>query len=87
MSKLSMTAQGSLVQAELGFGPSGGFVRRLVRLPLAALETLLLWQQRSSERRRLREMDDRLLKDMGLSRADAEREGSLPFWRAGNVSA
>ncbi len=31
------------------------------------------WDQLSEQRRQLREMDDRLLKDIGLSRADAER--------------
>lgn len=63
--------------------PGGGFVQRLVGLPFAALEALLVWQERVSERRHLLELDGHLLKDMGLSRADAEREASVPFWRAG----
>ena len=32
------------------------------------------------ERRALMRLDDRGLKDIGLSRADADREGSRPFW-------
>jgi len=28
----------------------------------------------------LRDLDDRMLADIGLSRAEAEREGSKPFW-------
>jgi uncharacterized protein YjiS (DUF1127 family) len=32
-------------------------------------------------RRHLARMDDRLLRDIGLSRADAKREINKPFWR------
>lgn len=32
------------------------------------------------ERRRLMQLDGRALRDIGLSRADAEREWSRPFW-------
>ncbi len=38
------------------------------------------WAQRSAQRRHLRELDDHLLRDMGLTRADVEREASKPFW-------
>ena len=60
----------------------GGVVIKILRLPLSALETLLVWQERASQRARLAQFDDRMLSDMGLSRADAARESSLPFWRA-----
>ena len=83
MNKAHCTSPDTFLQANLSAGPSGGFIQRLAHLPLVALETLLVWQERVSERRRLREMDDHMLKDMGLSRADAEREGTVPFWRAG----
>jgi uncharacterized protein YjiS (DUF1127 family) len=46
-----------------------------------ALELLLTWQIRAFERRHLRELDDRLLADIGLSRADVEGESRKPFWR------
>ena len=45
-----------------------------------AWQTLLTWQRRASERNRLAEMDQRLLKDMGITRADAWRETQKPFW-------
>lgn len=45
------------------------------------LDILLTWQERARERRRLLMLDDRLLRDIGLSRADVEREAALPFWR------
>ncbi|MDJ0949266.1 MAG: DUF1127 domain-containing protein [Alphaproteobacteria bacterium] len=42
---------------------------------------LLLWQERETRRRHLAGLDDRLLRDMGLTRADALREAAKPFWR------
>ncbi len=57
-------------------------IARLARLPLAILETLLVWQERDQQRRHLASLDDRLLSDMGISRADAAREAAVPFWRA-----
>ena len=59
----------------------GGVVARILRLPMSALDTLLQWQARADERLRLARMDDRLLGDMGLSRAAAAHEAALPFWR------
>ena len=60
----------------------GGVVVQILRLPMSVLDTLLLWQERAGQRFRLAQMDDRLLADMGLSRADVEHETSIPFWRA-----
>ncbi|MFM9270383.1 DUF1127 domain-containing protein [Halomonas elongata] len=44
----------------------------------------LAWQrqwQRHHTRRRLRDLDARLLDDVGISAAQAEREARKPFWR------
>jgi uncharacterized protein YjiS (DUF1127 family) len=46
----------------------------------AIVEGLLLWHDRAAERHALRNLDDLALKDMGLSRADVEREARKPFW-------
>lgn len=46
------------------------------------LERLLLWDDRSRARRRLRHMDDRTLRDLGLRRAEALEEARKPFWQA-----
>lgn len=50
----------------------GGFVR------LAAL--LLRLHERQRQRRALRELDDHLLHDIGVTREQAQAEGRKPFW-------
>ncbi len=40
------------------------------------------WQVRITDRRRLRRLDECMLVDIGLNRADIEREAGKPFWRA-----
>ncbi len=47
----------------------------------ALFRLLLVWQDRERQRRHLRELDDRMLKDIGLSRADVAHEADKPFWR------
>lgn len=42
------------------------------------------WQQLRHERRQLWRLSDAMLKDIGLSRADVEREASRPFWDDAN---
>ena len=38
------------------------------------------WRQLAEERRQLATMDERMLKDIGLSRADVLAESERPFW-------
>ena len=40
------------------------------------------WRERVRQRHALARLDDRLLRDMGLSRADVEQEVGKPFWQA-----
>jgi uncharacterized protein YjiS (DUF1127 family) len=56
--------------------------RRAISWLLRHLDLLLLWQQRAAQRRRLAGLEDRLLADVGLSRAQALAEYRKPFWRA-----
>lgn len=43
--------------------------------------TLREWRRRARERAELAALDDRTLKDIGLTRADAEFLTNKPFWR------
>jgi len=43
---------------------------------------VVAWQERARMRRGLAAMDDRLLRDIGLTRAQAHREYDKPFWRS-----
>ncbi|GAB4349184.1 MAG: hypothetical protein Kow006_10560 [Gammaproteobacteria bacterium] len=51
------------------------------RVVTTGWQQLELWQERANQRHRLLELDDRLLKDIGISRAEAEREARKPFWK------
>jgi len=44
-------------------------------------DTVLTWRDRSRERHQLLTLDDRLLADIGIDRADAVQEAKKPFWR------
>lgn len=39
------------------------------------------WHEIRRQRRALLALDDAMLKDIGISRADALQEGEKPFWR------
>jgi uncharacterized protein YjiS (DUF1127 family) len=53
--------------------------RRLIR---RAVDVVLVWHQRARQRRQLLEVSDHMLRDIGISRADAIGEAEKPFWRA-----
>jgi uncharacterized protein YjiS (DUF1127 family) len=57
---------------------SGGIGVRLAALA----DALLAWQERGRQRRDLIALNDHQLHDIGISRADAEREWNKPFWRS-----
>jgi uncharacterized protein YjiS (DUF1127 family) len=40
----------------------------------------LLWAERARQRRQLAELDDYMLRDIGLSRSDVANEIRKPFW-------
>jgi uncharacterized protein YjiS (DUF1127 family) len=43
--------------------------------------TLRAWRRRTRDRAELAALDDRMLADIGISRAEAEFLGNKPFWR------
>ncbi|MGB3279476.1 MAG: DUF1127 domain-containing protein [Pseudorhodobacter sp.] len=54
--------------------------------PLAAVAfalavTILKWEQRRQSRRALKRLNSYMLKDIGLTREDADLECDKPFWR------
>ncbi len=61
---------------------AGFFAPAVFRFSFTNLfERLLDWQERSSQRIRLMELDDRMLRDIGLTRADALYEFEKSRWR------
>jgi uncharacterized protein YjiS (DUF1127 family) len=59
-----------------------GAVTRTGRPWRRLLNTLRLWQQRVRGRQQLREFDDHMLRDIGITRLQAAAEATKPFWRA-----
>ncbi|HEV8679582.1 MAG TPA: DUF1127 domain-containing protein [Stellaceae bacterium] len=45
------------------------------------LATFGEWRRRSRERAQLAALDDRMLKDIGLTRSDREFLANKPFWK------
>ena len=54
-----------------------GKIRRLV---VKCLQIIVIWQERAEQRHALRELGDYMLKDIGVSHADAYKESRKPFW-------
>ncbi len=51
------------------------------RVATRLIEVLLQWQDRAIQRRHLGQLNERMLRDIGLDRADVSREIDTPFWR------
>jgi uncharacterized protein YjiS (DUF1127 family) len=68
---------GNKLQARRGDGSSG-----IIAAVVAALAAWAVFRsERARERRTLAGLDDRMLKDIGLTRADVAAESGKPFWR------
>lgn len=55
--------------------------RSVLAVLSAVFEILMNWHEKARQRRQLLALSDDMLKDIGISRADASYEGSKPFWR------
>jgi uncharacterized protein YjiS (DUF1127 family) len=55
-------------------GTKSNFTRRMIA-------TVREWRRRVHGRAELGKLDDRMLKDIGLTRAEAEFLSNKPFWR------
>jgi len=69
-SKCTLAAGGSAPRRTASAGP--------IVTPL--LDLFTTWFERARERRQLHALDDRMLKDIGLTRADVEFEAQKHFW-------
>ena len=55
--------------------------RELVLPLVAGLMLIARWLERARQRRALAALDDHSLRDIGITRFEAERETQKPFWR------
>ena len=83
-----MTGMATRMNDSHAIGTTAGGGRRaaiafstLAAMVSGAVEALAVWRVRAIQRRRLMELDVRLLSDIGLSRADAVSEAEKPYWR------
>ncbi len=61
---------------------AASFGEILLEAAARMVRTLLTWQERDQQRRALAQLDARMLKDIGLSRAEVDLELRKPFWHA-----
>ncbi len=61
--------------------PAGRMPATFGRRMASLLRYILTWSERVRQRRALLALDDWVLKDIGLSRADVMRESDKPFWQ------
>jgi uncharacterized protein YjiS (DUF1127 family) len=54
---------------------------RFANAVAVTIARLFGWVERARQRRALLSLDDWMLKDIGLTRADVRREYDKPFWR------
>ena len=74
-------ASGEAPAASPGLGLPAGFLSGLREGALRMRIRLALCFERSRQRRALAALDERALKDIGLSRADVFVDTRKPFWR------
>ena len=69
---------------ELILPPQSYSTWRAARTPLhpvaAAWRMISRWIERARQRNALARLDDRALRDIGITRAEAAREWEKPFW-------
>jgi uncharacterized protein YjiS (DUF1127 family) len=55
--------------------------RTYLAAAVGVFEMIAVWQERRRQRSLLARLDDRMLRDIGLTYADVEGEVAKPFWR------
>lgn len=77
MSRILIATARPMFGASATRGAHTSTLERVLSAPFAVLAT---WGERIKQRSALADMDDRMLKDIGLTRADAVAEADKPFW-------
>jgi uncharacterized protein YjiS (DUF1127 family) len=78
-----LTTRSAMPGRSTALAPRRGDLYGSARLHLRhGVDTLRLWRQRARGRKQLRTFDDHLLRDIGITRLQAEAEADKPFWRA-----
>ena len=65
----------------VGSRPHVGLASTARRVVLHVADALLAWHERARQRRALLTLSEHMLRDIGISRADALGEAAKPFWR------
>lgn len=60
---------------------AGALLAAIITLPVYAAQLVRYTRNISRQRRHLSMLDDRLLRDIGLTRRDVDVEAAKPFWR------
>ncbi|WP_244434134.1 DUF1127 domain-containing protein [Azospirillum sp. B506] len=82
MRQTDVTRSSGLYTAAPGAVPAANRVTGVARRPLwRLLDVLFSAMERRKQRQALMGLDDYLLKDIGISRSEADQEVSKPFWR------
>ena len=66
--------------AERIFRPFGAASLAIVNRYARLADRVQLWLERDRQRRALRELNDHMLQDIGISRCDVYRESTKRFW-------
>jgi uncharacterized protein YjiS (DUF1127 family) len=77
----SVSARGWLVSEDWHQAPRRGVRSGSRHVLTRFVDSVLGWHERSSQRRSLLGLDDRMLRDIGVSRTAAMAEAQKPFWR------
>jgi uncharacterized protein YjiS (DUF1127 family) len=72
----------STVFSSLNNGLSRGVGHEIAAMVDRLFDAPFVWAERAAERRHLADLDEHLLKDIGLNRVDVETISTKPFWRA-----
>ena len=71
-----MTSRAPRIEADRLHRPTRPVAEILLKAAVRLVLALLRWQELAQQRRRLLALDDRMLKDIGITRAEAMREGT-----------